>query len=94
MKYCDRRMIDPWPYNLYDGVDCLAEVHDRSVANARAAGKTPQHSVFKEARAAMTAFWKMVHPGSNFAEEPAVKDIARLLSTISFSTIVFDFLTP
>ena len=19
MKYCDRRMIDPWSYNLYDG---------------------------------------------------------------------------
>ncbi|MDC0510978.1 hypothetical protein OAN61_01070, partial [bacterium] len=76
-RYCDACGIqDPWEYNMHAAIDCLTWVQRRSAAYATAKGVPEQHSTFKEARAAISAFWKLVHPSTDFAEEPHVKAVA------------------
>ena len=68
---------DPWAYDVAAGCSCLSDVQDGTAKLAIAGSKPEQHSTFKEARAAMSAFWGIVHQGTNFAEEHAVKLITR-----------------
>ena len=74
--YCVEHDLDPWAYNMHAAADCLSRVQERSKEYAAANGTKEQHSSFKEARAAITAFWRLVHPHTNLAEEPAIKDMA------------------
>ena len=79
MKYCSEHDLHHWHYDVVAGVDCLVGVQERSEENAVTAGKPAQHSSFKEARAAMCAFWALVHghhDDNNFASEPRVRAIA------------------
>ena len=67
---------DPFAYDLHMGVECLCAVQDLTHANAELADKAEQHATFKAARAAMSAVWAIACPGTNFAEESAVKAVA------------------
>ena len=64
---------DPWIYDNMCGSACLADVQEHSKEVARKKGTKPQHATFKEARAAMTAMWRIVDPSTNFAEDTYVK---------------------
>ena len=61
---------------MHAAIDSLTWVQRRSAAYATAKGVPEQHSTFKEARAAISALWKLVHPSTDFAEEPHVKAVA------------------
>ena len=65
--YCVEHDLDPWAYNMHAAADCLSRVQERSKEYAAANGTKEQHSSFKEARAAITAFWRLVHPHTNLA---------------------------
>ena len=64
---------DPWVYDNMCGTACLADVQLHSNRVAAAKGTKPQHATFKEARAAMTALWRITDPATNFAEDTFVK---------------------
>ena len=67
---------DPFAYDLRQGVECLCAVQDLTALDALTADKAEQHATFKAARAAMSAFWSIACPGTDFAEDAAVKAIA------------------
>ena len=70
-------------YNMYEGCACLEAVHQRAEQLAKEKGAKAQHASFKEARAAMSAFWGLVHPDTNFAEVRAVKAMAKGLRRVA-----------
>jgi len=69
-------ILDPFAYDLRQGVECLCAVQDYTALCVEETGKAQQHATFKNARAAMSAMWTIACPGTNFAEDPAVKAIA------------------
>jgi len=68
---------NPWCYDWMRGLACLCDVHTRSEIYAKNLKKRPDMSLFKEARAAMAAFWSIQHPQTSFAEEKQVKLVAK-----------------
>ena len=74
---------NPWCYDWMRGLACLCDVHTRAEIYAKNLKKRPDMSLFKEARAAMAAFWSIQHPQSSFAEEKQVKLVAKGLRAMA-----------
>ena len=79
----NKGIVDVFAYNLHAGCACLEEVHQRAERLSLAVGKDCQHATFKEARAAMSAFWSVLNRNTHFSEEGAVKAMAKGLRRVA-----------
>ena len=78
VPFCRHHGYDPYSYDTVAATNFLNMMQDKYEAQHVAAGKPPNHGMFKQARAGVAAMFAMFHPEKPpLAEWVHIKNIAQ-----------------